>query len=266
MKMDTPGLVVTEKRVGDTDRLVTVLTRERGILRAFVRRAGRGAGGRLSATRLFTYSRLSIFEGRSSYIIDDAQPIEVFFGLGKDIGRLSLAQYFCELAVALAPQGENAGRFLRLMLNALYFLARGDRPAAPIKAAVEMRIMTLAGYQPDLVCCAGCGRYEAETMFFLPREGKLLCGGCFRPQERPGPAFALNGGALAALRHTVYADFEKLFSFRVSGEAQRQLSAAAEGYVLETLGRGFGTLDFYHRMTRPGADAGETKPGERPAT
>lgn len=258
MKLDAQGLVVTEKRVGENDRLVTVLTRERGILRAFVRHPGRGAGGKLSATRLFTYSRFSVFEGRDRYIIDDAQPIEVFFDLRKDIGRLSLAQYFCELAVALAPQGEPAEGFLRLMLNALYFLGRGDRPEAPLKAAAEMRMMSLAGYQPDLVCCAGCKRYEAERMFFLPDEGRLFCPKCFRPEEHRGPASELGGGALTALRHTVYADFEKLFSFRVSREAAGQLSAAAERYVLETLGHGFGTLDFYHRIVSaaPGPKSG----------
>ncbi len=99
MRIDTQGLVVLEKCVGEADRLVTVLTKEKGILRAFVQKQGRAGGAKLSATRLFTYSRFTVFEGRDSYIIDDAQPLEVFFDLRRDIGRLSLAQYFCELSV-----------------------------------------------------------------------------------------------------------------------------------------------------------------------
>ena len=248
MKIDARGLVVSEKRVGEGDRLVTVLTDGKGILRAFVRQSKKAGGGRLSATRLFTYSRFSIFEGRESYIIDDAQPIEVFFDLRKDIGRLSLAQYFCELAVELAPQGSEAGDFLRLLLNAMYFLSKGSRSEAVLKAAVEMRIMSLAGYQPDLVCCSECGCYEAETMHFLPRSGKLLCGSCYRPQGAE-PTFLLHRGAMTALRHTVYSEFEKLFSFRVSPDAEHELTAASEHYVLETLQRGFRTLDFYYQMT-----------------
>ena len=248
MKINARGLVVSEKRVGESDRLVTVLTDEKGVLRAFVRQSKQAGGGRLSATRLFTYSRFSIFEGRDSYIIDDAQPIEVFFDLREDIGRLSLAQYFCELAVALAPQGTEAGDYLRLLLNAMYFLCKGSRPNAILKAVVEMRMMSLAGYQPDLVCCAECGCYESETMFFLPRSGKILCGGCYRPQNAE-PALLLHGGAMTALRHTVYAEFEKLFSFRVSPDSERELAAASEQYVFETLQRGFQTLDFYYQMT-----------------
>ena len=250
MKIDARGLVVSEKRVGEGDRLVTVLTDVKGILRAFVRQSKKAGGGRLSATRLFTYSRFSIFEGRESYIIDDAQPIEVFFDLRKDIGRLSLAQYFCELAVELAPQGFEAADFLRLLLNAMYFLSEGSRSEAVLKAAVEMRIMSLAGYQPDLVCCSECGCYEAETMYFLPRSGKLLCGNCYRPQAAE-PAFLLHRGAMTALRHTVYSEFQKLFSFRVSSDAEHELTAASEHYVLETLQHGFRTLDFYYQMVKP---------------
>ncbi len=250
MKLDAQGLVVREKYVGDTDRLVTVLTREKGILRAFVRQPKHAGGGRLSATRLFTYSRFSIFEGRDSYIIDDAQPLEVFFDLRKEIGRLSLAQYFCELAIELAPQDSPAEEYLRLLLNAMYFLQKGTHSAASLKAAVEMRMMSLSGYMPDLVCCSVCGCYEADEMFFLPRSGKIVCGGCMQTQPAAGgePAVRLGRGAMTALRHTIYAEFNKLFSFRLPQPAERELAAASERYVLETLGHGFKTLDFYHQM------------------
>ena len=250
MKLDAQGLVVREKCVGDTDRLITVLTREKGILRAFVRQPRHAGGGRLSATRLFTYSRFSIFEGRDSYIIDDAQPIEVFFDLRKDIGRLSLAQYFCELAAELAPQDSPAEDYLRLLLIAMYFLQKGAHSAASLKAAVEMRMMSFSGYMPDLVCCSVCGRYEADGMFFLPRGGKLVCEDCYTADGEP--AVRLGRGALTALRHTIYAEFGKLFSFRLPQAAEQELAAASARYVLETLGHGFKTLDFYHQMASAG--------------
>ncbi len=136
------------------------------------------------------------------------------------------------------------------MLNAMYFLSKGSRTNAVLKAIVEMRMMSLAGYMPDLVCCAECKGYEAETMYFLPRSGRILCENCYRPQQGGEPAVRLSRGALTALRQTVYADFDRLFSFRLSKTAERQLGEASERYVLETLGRGFGTLDFYHRMTQ----------------
>lgn len=208
--------------------------------------------GRLSATRLFSYSRFTVFEGRDTYVIDDAVPLEVFFSLRNDIGRLSLAQYFCELAAALAPQDGEAGDFLRLMLNALYLLGKGSRPNEIVKAAVEMRMLSLAGYQPDLVGCAECGRYEADVMHFLPRSGLIFCGECYRPTGNE-PEVPLTPGVLTGLRHTIYADFEKLFSFSMSQDGRKRLADASETYVKETLGRSFQTLEFYHNLenTKP---------------
>lgn len=250
MRTDAEGLVITEKCVGESDRLITVLTREKGVLRAFVQRPGRAKNGRLSATRLFSYSRFTIFEGRDKYIIDDAQPIEVFFDLRKDIVRLALAQYFCELSIALAPQDAPAGEYLRLMLNALYLLGRGSRPEKIVKAVVEMRMLALAGYQPDLVGCSECGRFEADSMYFLPVSGRIVCESCGCPHEEP--SVCLGRGALAGLRHTIYAELKKAFSFSLSPEGMAELSRASEAYVLSTLGRSFATLDFYHDI------AGET--------
>lgn len=247
MRIDTEGLVVKEKSVGESDRLITVLTRRQGILRAFARRANNIRNGKLSATQLFSYSRFTVFMGRDTYIIDDAQPIQVFFDLRKDIARLSLAQYFCELAGLLAPQGEEAEEFLRLMLNALHFLGEGTRPAGVLKATVEMRMLSLAGYMPDLVCCAECGRYEADVMYFFPRDGRIRCGDCFTPNGSD-PCVALGRGALTGLRHIVYSEFAKLFSFSLSSEGAKELEEASEQYVLCTLQRGFNTLDFYHTV------------------
>lgn len=247
MRTDAEGLVIMEKCVGETDRLITILTRQKGILRAFVRRSGRAGNGRMSATRLFSYSRFTIFEGRDKYIVDDAQPIEVFFDLRKDIGRLSLAQYFCELSGELAPQDSEAGDYLRLILNALYFLCGGTRPNEVVKAAVEMRMLSLSGYMPDLVGCSECGRFESDAMFFLPLSGRIVCDVCGKPDGEP--SVRLGKGALAGLRHTIYADFEKLFSFTLSPQGAGELAEAAEAYVLNTLGRSFETLRFYHRIS-----------------
>lgn len=250
MQINTEGLVLTEKSVGESDRLVTVLTRQEGVIRAFAQQAKRLQNRKLSSTQMLSYSRLSIYKGREKYIINDAWPIESFFDLRRDMERLSLAQYFCELAIALAPEESEAGDFLRLMLNALFFLSKGKRPGLQLKAVVEMRMLALAGYMPDLVCCRGCGCYEADVMYFLPHSGVIVCGDCYAPQQQE-PAIPLPRGVMTALRHTIYADFDKLFSFRLAEDGLRLLADASEQYLLCTVQRRFATLEFYHQMTRP---------------
>lgn len=247
MLLNTEGLILKEQNIGESDRLVTVLTRQQGLMRAFVRGAKRIKNRNASSTQLLSYSRLSVYRGKEKNVIDEAEPIEVFFELRQDIEKLALAQYFCELTLALAPEDGEAGGFLRLVLNALYLLAHGKRPPALIKAVLEMRMLSLAGYLPDLLYCQGCGAYEADTMYFLPRQGTLLCHACYaKARRREG--VTLGRGALTALRHSVYADFEKIFSFTLSAEGIRLLAQAAERYVVERLERSFPTLNFYHQI------------------
>lgn len=246
MQIETDGLVIREQTVGENDRLVTLLTRSAGLIRGFAQHAKTIRSAKASGTSLLCYSQFSIYQGRQRVLISDARPKESFFGLREDISRLALAQYFCELAGVLAPEESPAEEYLRLMLNALYFLSKNARPPLLLKTVVEMRMMSFSGYMPDLLYCQGCGCYEADTMLFLPRSGHLLCAKCAGALTEE--AISLQRGMLTALRHSIYADFDKLFSFQLSPEGLGQIAKASERYVVHTLQRSFSTLEFYHQM------------------
>lgn len=246
MQVKTQGLIIREQTVGESDRLVTVLTRDEGVVRAFARRAKNLKDSKNSATGLLCYSRLNLYKGRDKYIINDAFPIEVFFGLRQDIVRLALAQYFCGLSTELIPDGVESGDYLRLVLNALHFLSEGTRPEAVLKPIVELRMLSLAGYMPDLVCCAECGAYEADRMYFKVNRGTIYCQDCYL--NNGDPCAVLSRAALTAMRHIIYSDFEKIFSFSISESAQRELTQAAEAYTVHVLQKRPKTLDFYNSL------------------
>ena len=246
VQIKTEGLIIREQTVGESDRLVWVLTRDEGVVRAFARRAKSLKDSKNSATGLLCYSRLNLYQGKDKYIINDAFPIEVFFGLRQDIVRLALAQYFCSLAAEVVPDGVESGEYLRLVLNALHFLCEGTRPPELLKPIVELRMLSLAGYMPDLICCAQCGAYEAEKMFFKIDRGMIYCQDCYL--NNGDPCAILSGAALTAMRHIIYSDFEKIFSFSLTGLSLKELSAAVEAYTVHILQKRPKTLDFYESL------------------
>lgn len=248
MQLKTQGLIIKERPIGENDRLVTILTKDEGVIRAFARKAMNLKDNKNSATQLLCYSRLSIYKGREKYIINDARPIEVFFGLRSDISKLALAQYFCELAALLAPEGVDSSEFLRVVLNAMHFLCSGKHSCALLKAIVEMRMLSFSGYMPNLVCCTNCVAYETGTMCFLINKGELYCADCFSGLGLNEPHVQLSPGALKAMRHIVFSDFDKLFSFNLAESAQKELGHACEAYILSILQCKPGTLDFYHAI------------------
>lgn len=78
MRLEADGLVIREQNIGESDRLITLLTRQKGIVRAFVRGARRIKSTYAGATQLLCYSRFSIYMGKEKNVIDEAEPINVF--------------------------------------------------------------------------------------------------------------------------------------------------------------------------------------------
>lgn len=238
-KLTTDGLIIRETPVGEADKFVTVLTREQGVLRAAARGSRKANSRSAAATQLLTHTQFSLQQGKNNWYIDDARPLHVFFGLKDDLEKLSLAQYFCELAGAVAPREEPAEDALRLLLNALHYLANGERSALLLKAIVEFRLLAEAGYMPDLTTCSRCG--NAEGAFgFLPLEGRLICRDC--------GGEVLSPAVLTAMRHLQGGSLQSCFAFSLPVAEQKQLAAVSEAFLTAQLGRSFATLDFYKTL------------------
>lgn len=244
MRLEADGLVIREQNIGESDRLITLLTRQKGIVRAFVRGARRIKSTYAGATQLLCYSRFSIYMGKEKNVIDEAEPINVFFDLRKSVEALTLGQYFAELSDALAPREDEAEEILRTVLNALYLLCKGTKPQKQIKAVTELRLLCAAGYMPDIVCCEKCGAFETPTMYFDCRKPVLYCQNCGY-----GLGKSVSLGVITAMRHICYSETEKIFNFSMPDESLRVLSATVEEYLLTRVRRRFYTLEFYNTIT-----------------
>lgn len=200
-----------------------------------------------SSTELLCYSSFVLFQNKEKCYVDKADPIRLFFGIREDLERLALGSWFAQLCQTLCPQGTEAGEILRLLLNSLHMLEKGNMPLPQLKALTELRLLTLSGYMPDLVACRECGCFKSDSMTFLPISGELLCGDCAGEGGQEG-ALPVSRGVLAAMRHIIYAPAAKLYSFSLSPEGQRQLERLSEAYLCCQLERSFPTLDFYHSL------------------
>lgn len=137
------------------------------------------------------------------------------------------------------------GEFLRLILNSLHFLTKEKRYPPLIKAITELRAAALAGYMPNLVACGGCGKFEDDIMYFDVRDGKLLCAEC---KSQTGGLIPLDRTILSAMRHIVYSEFSRLYSFTVPEESADKLSEITGKYITVQTDHRFAALDFYNTV------------------
>lgn len=220
--------------------MVTVLTREYGLIRAYVYGAKKIGSRTGAATQLFAFSDLGIKESRGSYIIEAAKPKEVFFNLRNDVKKIALAQYFAELCETLAPEKENTEEYLKLILNSLMLLMNDKRDEKIIKSVFELSILSLSGYMPNIIACDECGKYEDEFMFFDTSNGNIFCESCGKFGMK------VPVSVISAVRYIVLSDRQKIFNFNLNEANLNTLSDLTEKYALSVLQRRFRTLDFYH--------------------
>lgn len=240
MTTTTKGLVIREQTIGESDRLVTLLTADWGLVRAFVRGAKQMKNRLASSTSLFAYSDFSLYRGRDAFTVDNATPIEVFFDLRKDIERLAIAQYFAQLAYELGEEEQPAPEMLSVLLNSLHLLCNSSKDIRIIKSAVELRLLSLGGYMPNILACANCATYETDIMYFDTLDGCIYCENC-----KKAGAIICPKNVITAIRFICLTEPKKIFSFSLSDENLNLLSDISEKYLLTRIQKKLPTLAFY---------------------
>lgn len=241
MRMNTDALVLRVTDTGESDRLVTLLTSEYGVLRAFANRAKKINSRMHGATQSLCYGDFSVYKSRDSYIIDDAVAKEVFFGLREDIEKLAISQYFCALASELVPEMEPARDYLRVILNSMHLLEKQRRSNDFLKAVTELKFMAFSGFMPDLTGCPKCGGEPSGEIFFNVYDGSIYCKNC-------GNGEMINSTVLAAMRHVCANPIEKIYSFSLPTEDEKRFAAVCEKFLLAQTGKRFKTLEFYKSL------------------
>jgi DNA repair protein RecO (recombination protein O) len=239
------GLVIRSVDYKEADKILTVLTDTSGKITVKARGARRRGSRLVSASTLFAYSEMSLFESRGRYTLDEANTLELFAGLGKDIAKMAAASYFAEvLGTEAEDDRRTAPEVLRLALNCLYALSEGVCSVKKTKAAFELRYMAQSGYMPLLSKCRVCGAEPRNAGLELA-SGTVVCAEC---AEAGSPSAPLDGAALAAARYIVSCELKRLLSFSLSDEGMDMLAYACEKYLLSKMERRFKTLEFYRSI------------------
>ncbi len=241
-KTVTTGLVLRETETKETDKILTVLTPDLGKIPLIARGARRRNSPLAASCQLLTYSELTIYRRGNWRYLSEGSTIELFDGVRQDFELLSLASYFAELTESVVGEEQSAAEVLRLLLNALYALSTLKKDPALVKPVFELRLMALSGFEPLADGCSVCGKEEPERPMLDVVQGVVHCAGCKQPG---GLSLPLTRGSLAALRHALYADPKRLYSFRLDGAALGELNHATEGFISAQLERSFRTLDYY---------------------
>ena len=247
MHISTQALVLREVNYKESDKILTLLTAEGGKRTVKARGCRRKSSPLAAAAQLLVYSDMTLFEYRDRITLNEAESLQQFWHVRSDLELLALCSYFAEVMEAVSVEGRPDPAAMSLILNCLYALDKLNKPQALVKAAYELKLMCLEGYEPLLDACAVCGVPEPEGACLHLREGVLHCASC-KPGVGEGASLRLDGGTLSAMRHIVYGPPKRLLSIRLNESSLRCLSDVCERFLLTQLERGFHTLNFYQQL------------------
>lgn len=241
MKITNEALVIKVTDIGESDRLITLLTRDYGIIKAFASGAKKLKNKYHSGTSFLCYSSFILEEVKDTYRVRDASLLRCYYKTGNDITEISLLQYFCELSAVLIPSGIESREALKLLLKTVITVNERRMPQPLVKSVFEMRLSAVLGFMPDLVGCNNCGKFSENEMCLDILGGVLFCKNCADAQK----TVPLSATLLSVLRHIVFSEFDKLFSFTIPESYYERLSYLTEKYLLTQTEHRFKTLEFY---------------------
>ena len=222
------GVVLRTYRLGEADRIVVLMTRGNGKVRAVakgVRKTKSRFGARLEP---LSHVDVLLYPGRELDVVTQVEGLDHFRAIREDLDRLGRATSVLEAVDQVAQEREANPRLYQMLVGALRSLAAQDAPL--LVAAFFWKLLALEGSHPLLDQCAGCGSEDPPVAFDLA-EGGVLCRDCRRGVAVSSEAVALVrrilGGDLAAVlrepRGPATGEVERLATSSLEQHLERRL-------------------------------------------
>ncbi len=207
--LSVTGMVLKQTPIGEYDRRICLLTKERGKISAFAKGA-RKPGNRLAAsTNPFSFGVFKLFVGRSSYTIQDADIQNYFEELMSDFEGAYYGMYFAEIADYYTRENNDEKQMLKLLYQSLRAIGAKTLPNALVKCIYELKSIIVNGEYPGI------------------------------PTDR-----VLGQSTIYALQYIETSSIEKLYTFAVTEEVLRELQMVAEQYRATYMNHSFKSLEI----------------------
>lgn len=195
------GIILSSQPMGEYDRRVVILTKERGKIACFAKGARRPTCHLSGLTRVFSFGTFFVYEGRSSYSIHGADIKNFFEGVIKDYDATLYACYFCEIADYYGREGLESKDAINLLYAAIASLTNPSLDRRLSKAVYEIRSVADQGECPPL-----------DELFTSPSE-------------------TLSANTLTAYNYILTSGADKLFKFTVGDDTTDQIEMIAEKII-----------------------------------
>lgn len=234
------GMVLSANPVGDYDKRLVILTRERGKITAFAKGARRPNSQYVAGSRPFSFGEFVLYQGREAYTLTGMNITNYFEDMALNLDKVYYGMYFLELADYFGREGVEAKDTLNLLYASFTAINKEQIPNKLIRCIYELKIFTINGEYPDVFSCQGCGKAENFTHFSMSVNG-VLCSDCKSIKK---DAILLDNSTFYTLQYIISAPIGKLYTFKVSDKVMTELSMVMSRWTAIHCDREFKSLEL----------------------
>lgn len=231
---------------GEADRLLTLYTRDQGIVRALAKGARKVTSRKAGHLQPFTHITVQLAKGRDLLIVTQVETVNAFLPLHDDLVKTGYAAYVVELLLRFSYEGEGADpSIFRLLVDTLDRIEK-EEDAWMATRYYEVRLLDAVGFRPQLFECVNCGReIMAEDQFFSFTSGGVICPRC---GEGIPNLTKISLEALKYLRHFQRSSYKEASRARPGPDVQKEAEMLMQGYFTHLLERTLNTPGFIRKI------------------
>jgi DNA repair protein RecO (recombination protein O) len=257
----TEAIVLRRKDIGEADRMLTLFTPSRGKVRVIAKGIRKPRSRKAGHLELFTRSQLLLAQGRDLDIVTQAEMVEAYRPLREYLVRGAYAHYAVELMDKLTPERQESPELYDLLRDMLGWLCVGEE-LAPAARYYELRLLGLAGYQPQLhYCVVGREKIVAEDQYFSAVDGGVVCPRCGKERgahdrgghDRGGHDRGLMPISMAALKYLRYFQtqpYGSVIKLRLGNGVLAEMEHVLHRYLVVILERQLKSVEFLKLIRR----------------
>ena len=239
------AIVLHRTNFGETDRIVTLFTRERGKVSGIAKGARKPISRLAGATEVLAFGRFQLATGKTLDVLTQAEVKDSFPRIHQDINRIAYASYIAEIVDRFMEEHETNRNLFDLLLSALYLM---ERPNDPEKIAhmFELQSMRILGYEPTLDRCLQCRKPLPEgDVFFSPSLGGIVCREC---GVLPEDSIQISRRTLEAMQRLLTADAPEVERMEIPQDVMDEIARCMRWYIRYRAERELKSLEFLQTL------------------
>ena len=233
------GIILYTALVGEYDKRLVVLTKERGKITIFSNGSRRPNSMLRAASQSYVMGKFTITANRDSYNLVKAEVDEYFSELAYDMEKMCYASYFCEFMSYYTREGMYCTNHLNLLYVTLKAVVLGNISYSLIKDIYEIRLMDIEGQGIHAYKCVGCN--SEDVRYFSAAKGGLLCASCAMKYKISDK---VSDTLIYTLKYILSSPYGKLYSFKLTEEAERELDYVCDRFRRQYVDKNFKSLEI----------------------